>query len=225
MSISPSRTREHAPPTDRVRVRRLPERGRYDRPTIDAILDAAIVGHVGFVVDGQPYVNPTAVWRTGDRLYWHGSSASRMLRATRDGVPVCIAVTHLDALVVARSGFNHSVGYRSVIVLGRAWEVTDPDERLAAMEAFVEHLYPGRWAELRPPTRKELKATTILWTELSEVSAKVRDGLPHDDPEDQSWPTWAGTIPLHTVVGAMVPDDAMPPGLGVPRLSTTIFND
>jgi nitroimidazol reductase NimA-like FMN-containing flavoprotein (pyridoxamine 5'-phosphate oxidase superfamily) len=225
MATSPDRVREHAPPTDRVRVRRLPERGRYDRPTIDAILDAAIIGHVGFVIDGQPYVNPTAVWRTGDRLYWHGSSASRMLRATRDGEPVCIAVTHLDALVVARSGFNHSVGYRSVIVLGRAWEVTDPDERLAAMEAFVEHLYPGRWAELRPPSRKELKATTILWTELSEASAKVRDGLPHDDPEDQSWPTWAGTVPLRTVVGEMLGDPAMPPGLAMPALSKAVFGD
>jgi nitroimidazol reductase NimA-like FMN-containing flavoprotein (pyridoxamine 5'-phosphate oxidase superfamily) len=225
MVSSPSLAPEHAPPTDRVRVRRLPERGRYDRPTIDAILDSAIIGHVGFVVDGQPYVNPTAVWRTGDRLYWHGSSASRMLRATKDGVPVCIAVTHLDALVVARSGFNHSVGYRSVIVLGQAWEITDPDERLAAMEAFVEHLYPGRWAELRPPSRKELKATTILWTELTEASAKVRDGLPHDDPEDQSWPTWAGTVPLVTVVGEAIGDPSMPPGQAFPALSRTVFGD
>jgi nitroimidazol reductase NimA-like FMN-containing flavoprotein (pyridoxamine 5'-phosphate oxidase superfamily) len=224
MPSSLSRAPEHAPPTDRVRVRRLPERGRYDRATIDAIIDAAIIGHVGFVIDGQPYVNPTAVWRTGDRVYWHGSSASRMLRATRDGVPVCVTVTHLDSLVIARSGFNHSAGYRSVVVLGRAWEIMDPGERLDAMEAFVEHLYPGRWAELRPPTRKELKATSILWTELSEASAKIRDGLPHDGPEDAGWPTWAGTIPLRLVTGTAEADPAgVLAGTLVPGLSGTVF--
>ena len=139
------------PPSDRTRVRRLPKRGRYDRATIDAILDEAIVGHVGVDPDGQPYATPTDVWRQGDRLYWHGSAASRMLRAT-DGQPVCVTVTHLDGLVLARSGFNHSVNYRSVMVLGTAHLVTDEAEVDAALEAFIEHLYPGRWATLRPMT-------------------------------------------------------------------------
>jgi nitroimidazol reductase NimA-like FMN-containing flavoprotein (pyridoxamine 5'-phosphate oxidase superfamily) len=201
----------------------LPERGHYDRATIDAILDASIIGHVGYVVDGQPFVTPTVIWRTGDRVYWHGSSASRMLRATKTGEPVCVTATHLDALVLARSGFHHSVGYRSVMVLGTAWEVTDPEERVAAMETFVDRLYPGRWAELRPPTPKELKATSILWTNLTEASAKIRDGLPHDDPEDETWPTWAGSIPIRTAIGRPEPDPTLQPEATPPVLSPTIF--
>jgi hypothetical protein len=203
------------PPTDRVRVRRLPDRGRYDRATIDAILDAAIVGHVGYVVDGQPYVTPTSVWRQGDRLYWHGSSAGRAIRAGR-GAPVCVTVSHADALVLARSGFNHSIDYRSVMVIGEAREVTDEAEKLDALEAFTEHLFPGRWATLRPATRQELKATAVLWVDLSESSAKIREGGPHDDPGDETWPTWAGTIPLRTVAGTPEPDAHVPPGLVPP---------
>jgi uncharacterized protein len=204
------------PPSARTRVRRVPDRGRYDRATIDAILDAAIVGHVGWVDDGQPLVTPTSVWRQGDRLYWHGSRASRMLRAT-DGLPVCVTVTHLDGLVLARSGFNHSVNYRSVMVLGTAHLVTDDAEADAALEVFVEHLYPGRWAELRPMTPKDRKATSVMWMDLSEASAKIRADVNHDDPGDEAWPTWAGVIPLRTVAGTPEPDPLVAPGTTVPE--------
>jgi nitroimidazol reductase NimA-like FMN-containing flavoprotein (pyridoxamine 5'-phosphate oxidase superfamily) len=221
--LAPRNPLSAPPPSDRVRVRRLPERGRYDRATINAILDASIVGHVGYVVGGQPFVTPTIIWRQGDRLLWHGSSASRMLRATKDGVPVCVTATLVDALVLARSGFNHSVDYRSVMVLGEAWELGDHDERLEAMKVFVEHVYPGRWEQLRPPTQQELKATTILWMDLREASAKVRDGGPHDDPGDESWPVWAGVIPLVTSVGRAERDPLAPAEARRPELSSAIF--
>ena len=210
------------PPSDRSRVRRKPDRGRYDRVTIDAILDAAIVGHVGHVIDGQPFVTPTAVWRQGDRLYWHGSSASRGVRAVQDGAPVCITVTHLDGLIMARSGFDHSLDYRSVMVVGGAVAVTDPAEKLAALEAFTEHLSPGRWAQLRPATDQELKATAVLWLDLAEASAKVRHHGYVDEPEDAAWPVWVGTIPVRTVLGPAeqltgqptdLPEPTLPPDL------------
>ena len=204
------------PPSDRVRVRRKPDRGRYDRATIDAILDEAVIGHVGYVIDGQPYVTPTSIWRTGDRLYWHGSSASRMLRATKDGAPVCVTVSLLDGLVLARSGFDHSVNYRSVMVLGRAHAVEDEAEVLAALEAFVEHLYPGRWAKLRPPTRQELKATSVLWIDLDEASAKVRDDGVHDEPGDETWPVWAGVVPVALAAGTPEPDEFVPDAMEAP---------
>ncbi len=204
------------PPSERVRVRRKPERGRYDRATIDAILDASIVASVGYVIDGQPFVTPTAIWRTGDRLFWHGSSASRMLRRTKGGVLVCVSAFQLDALVLARSGFNHSVDYRSVMLLGRAYEVEDEEEKLASLRAFVEHLYPGRWDELRPPTRQELKAKTVLWMEIAEASAKVRDVGAHDEPGDERWPTWAGSIPVAVTFGAPIPDRFVPVGMPAP---------
>jgi len=205
-------------PTERVRVRRKPERGHYDRATIDAIIDAAIVGHVGFVEDGQPYVIPTAIWRQGDRLYWHGAAASRMLRATA-GARVCITASRIDALVLARSGFNHSVDYHSAVVLGTANLVTDQAEKLVALEAFVERLYPGRWSTLRPPTSTELNTTTVLWTELTEASAKIRDIGAHDEPGDETWPTWAGTIPLATVLGEPIPDEFVPHGMAAPAVA------
>ena len=204
--------------TDRVRLRRKPERGHYDRATIDAIIDRAIVGHVGYVQDGQPYVIPTAIWRHGDRLYWHGSAASRMLRATV-GARVCITVSKIDALVLARSGFDHSVDYHSAVILGTAHLVDDEAEKLAALEAFVERLYPGRWATLRPARPKELKATTVIWTELTEASAKIRDIGAHDEPGDETWPTWAGTIPLTTVVGEPIPDEFVPAGMAAPAVT------
>jgi uncharacterized protein len=210
------------PASDRVRVRRKPERGHYDRSTIDAIIDGALVGHVGYLIDGQPFVTPTAIWRQGDRLFWHGSSASRMLRVTQGGVPVCVTVTEVDALVLARSGFNHSFDYRSVMVLGHANALTDETEILDALRAFIEHLYPGRWDQLRPPTRKELKATSVLWTGLNEASAKIRDVGAHDDPGDESWPAWAGSIPLTTVVGTPEPDSFVPGGMPSPTLSRTV---
>jgi len=213
-----------AAPSDRVRVRRKPDRGHYDRATIDAILDACLVGHVGYVIDGQPYVTPTTIWRQADRLYWHGSSASRMLRSQKGGGRVCITATHVDALVLARSGFDHSIDYRSVMVLGEAWAVEDEDEALAVMEAFVEHIYPGRWAQLRPPTRQELKATTVMWTDLNEASAKIRDSGAHDEPGDETWPAWGGSIPLTTRVGAFEPDDFVTADIAPPVLSTELFH-
>ncbi|HEY3336127.1 MAG TPA: pyridoxamine 5'-phosphate oxidase family protein [Candidatus Limnocylindrales bacterium] len=200
------------PASDRTRVRRLPKRGRYDRASLDAILDAGVIAHVGWTgEDGQPYATPTIAWRLGDRLYWHGSSASRMLRATC-GVPVCVTVTLLDGYVLARSGFNHSVNYRSAMVLGMAHVVDDPAEVDAALEAFIDGLYPGRWAQLRPMTAKERKATTVLWMDLGEASAKLRAEENHDDPGDETWPAWGGVIPLRVVAGEPQPDPFVAPG-------------
>jgi uncharacterized protein len=204
-------------PSDRTRVRRLPKRGRYDRATIDAILDDAIVGHVAWALDGQPYATPTAVWRQGDRLYWHGSAASRMLRAT-DGQAVCVTVTHLDGLVLARSGFNHSVNYRSVMVLGTAHLVTDAAEVDGALDAFIEHLYPGRAAGLRPMTAQERKATSVMWIDLSEASAKLRADVNHDDEGDETWPAWGGVIPVRMVRDEPEPDGLVPPGMPDPAV-------
>ena len=213
----PSAAPESSPPaSDRVRVRRKPDRGRYDRETIDAILDAALVGHVGWVEDGQPFVTPTAIWRTGDRLFWHGSAASRMIRTTKDGAPVCITATILDGLVLARSGFDHSLNYRSVMVLGRAHAVEPGAPTADALRAFVEHLYPGRWDELRPATQKELRATTVLWMDLTEASAKIRADGVHDEPGDESWPAWAGVVPLDLVAATPTPDPFVPDGMDVP---------
>jgi uncharacterized protein len=203
------------PPSDRTRVRRLPKRGRYDRATVDGIIDAGIVAHVAWVDDGQPFATPTIAWRQGDRLYWHGSSASRMLRAT-DGRAVCVTVTHLDGLVLARSGFNHSVNFRSAMVLGTAHLVTDQDEAEQALRAFVEHLYPGRWDQLRPMSPKERKATTVLWMDLDEASAKIRDDINHDEPGDEAWPAWAGVIPLRTALGTPAPDEFVADGMPAP---------
>jgi len=204
------------PASDRVRLRRKPERGRYDRATIDSILDAALVGHVGWVSDGQPYVTPTAIWRQGGRLFWHGSAGSRMVRETKGGATVCITATLLDGLVLARSGTDHSLNYRSVMVLGRAHAIDDEAETLAALEAFVEHVYPGRWAELRPATPAEIRQTTVLWTDLSEVSAKVRADGPHDEPGDETWPTWAGVVPISLVAGIPEPDEHVPSAMAAP---------
>ncbi|HEX5079531.1 MAG TPA: pyridoxamine 5'-phosphate oxidase family protein [Geminicoccaceae bacterium] len=201
--------------TARTRVRRLPKRGHYDRETVHAVLDAGVICHVGYVIDGQPYVTPTCYWRDGDRLYWHGSSASRMLRQLRQGIPACVTVTHFDGLVLARSGFHHSVNYRSVMALGRARLV--PDEAKAeALEHFVERLFPGRWAELRPPTGQEMKATTVVWMDLDEVSAKIRTGPPVDDEEDYALPVWAGILPVSSVCGAPEPDARLTPKTPLP---------
>jgi nitroimidazol reductase NimA-like FMN-containing flavoprotein (pyridoxamine 5'-phosphate oxidase superfamily) len=177
-------------------VRREPQRGRYDRETIDAILDEALFCHLGFAVDRQPYVIPTLHARIGDRVYVHGSAASRLLRHARSGAPVCVTATIFDGLVLARSVFNHSVNYRSVVVLGTAIPV-EGDEKAVALQAFTEHLAPGRWAEARRPTPKELKATWILSLALDEASAKVRSGPPLDDEADLDLPVWAGVVPVH----------------------------
>ena len=182
--------------SSRTTVKRHPERGAYDRATIDGILDEALICHVGFVVDGQPYVIPTIHARDGDTLYLHGSPASRMLRTIKGGVDVCVTVTLLDGLVLARSVYNHSMNYRSVVALGRAKEVTDLQEKLHAMERIVEHVRPGRWSEARQPNDGEIKGTTILALPLDEVSAKVRTGPPKDFEDDLSLPVWAGVVPL-----------------------------
>ena len=216
MTDGPRSVEPALPASDRVRLRRKPDRGRYDRATIDAILDAALVGHIGWVLDGQPYVTPTAIWRQGDRLYWHGSAGSRMIRETKDGATVCITATILDGLVLARSGIDHSMNYRSVMVLGRVYEVEDEAETLAALEAFVEHLYPGRWAELRPATSNEIRQTTVLWTDLAEASAKIRAAGAHDEPGDESWPVWAGVVPVSLVVGTPEPDEHVPAAMTAP---------
>ncbi len=192
-------------PSERTRVRRLPRRGAYDRPTIDAILDEALTCHLAFAVDGQPYAIPTAFARIGDHVYVHGSAASRMLRAA-GGAPVCFTVTLLDGLVLARSAFHHSMNYRSVVVLGAAEEVIDEEERLAAMRALVERVAPGRWTEIRPPNPQELKATTILRLAVAESSAKLRTGPPIDDEEDLALPCWAGVIPLSLTPGPPIAD-------------------
>jgi nitroimidazol reductase NimA-like FMN-containing flavoprotein (pyridoxamine 5'-phosphate oxidase superfamily) len=183
-------------PTARTKVKRHAERGEYDRATIDAILEEALICHVGFVADGQPYVIPTIHARDGDVLYLHGSPGSRMLRAIKDGVDMCVTATLLDGLVLARAVYNHSMNYRSVVVLGRAREVVDRDEKLRAMEHVVEHVVPGRWNEARQPNEKELNATMILALPLDEASAKIRTGPPTDFDEDLDLPVWAGVIPL-----------------------------
>ena len=202
------------PPSGRTRLRRRPDRGRHDLATIEGILDQAIVGYVAWVADGQPYATPTSVWRQGDRVYWHGSAASSMIRASV-GQPVCVTVAHVDGLVMARSGTNHSVNYRSVMVFGTAHLVTDPAEAEAALEAMFEHLYPGRWPTLRPMTAKELKATSVMWVALDEASAKVRADLNHDEG-DEAWPVWGGVIPVRTVLGEPEPDPFTPDGMPAP---------
>jgi nitroimidazol reductase NimA-like FMN-containing flavoprotein (pyridoxamine 5'-phosphate oxidase superfamily) len=207
-------------PTPRTSVRRHPERGVYDRGTIDGILDEALICHVGFEVEGQPYVIPTIHARVGDELYLHGSPASRMLRTIGEGVDVCVTVTLLDGLVLARSVYHHSLNYRSVLVLGRAREVADPAEKLRAMEAVVEHVVPGRWADARRPTEKEIAGTSILALALDEASAKIRTGPPKDNTADLELPVWAGVVPLSLVPGPPVADPELAPGTPVPGYAT-----
>jgi nitroimidazol reductase NimA-like FMN-containing flavoprotein (pyridoxamine 5'-phosphate oxidase superfamily) len=185
-----------ARPPDRIRVRRQPARGRYDRETIDAILDEAVVSHLGFAVGGQPFVIPTLHARVGGTVYVHGSAASRMLRELDGGARVCLTATLFDGLVLAKSVFNHSVNYRSVVLFGTAARVPD-EEKEAALRALAEQLAPGRWGEARPPNEQELKATWILALPIDEASAKVRSGGPEDEPEDEDLPVWAGVVPVH----------------------------
>lgn len=193
-------------PTARTRVVREPDRGVYDRETLNSILDEGFLCHIGFVVDGQPYVIPTSYGRDGDVLYVHGSAASRMLRNLTQGIPVCVTVTLLDGLVMARSIFNHSMNYRSVVILGTASLVDDPEEKLKALRALSEHILPKRWDDVRQPNEKELKATSALRIPIEEFSAKVRTGPPIDDEPDYSFPTWAGVIPLEMHSGTPIRD-------------------
>jgi uncharacterized protein len=193
--------------TPRTKVKRHPERGAYDRATIESILDEALICHLGFVVDEQPYVIPTIHARDGALLYIHGSPGSRMLRKAREGVDVCVTATVLDGLVLARSVYNHSMNYRSVVVLGRAQEVTNAEEKLHAMRCVVEHVVPGRWEEARQPNEGEIKGTTILALSLAEASAKIRSGPPTDDEDDLDFPVWAGVVPLSLQTAAPITAD------------------
>ena len=199
-------------PSERTRVVREPHRGVYDRNAAYRILDEGFICHVGFVLDGQPFVIPTGYGRSGDNLYIHGSAASRMLRNMDRGVAVCVTVTLLDGLVLARSIFNHSMNYRSVVVLGTATAVKDRQEKLDALRTLSEHILPGRWAEVRQPSEKELKATLVMRLPIAEFSAKVRQGPPIDDEEDYSFPAWAGVIPLQMVAGEPVDDPRLRAG-------------
>jgi nitroimidazol reductase NimA-like FMN-containing flavoprotein (pyridoxamine 5'-phosphate oxidase superfamily) len=203
-------------PTERTQVRRLPKRAVYDREAIYRILDEGLVCHVGFVVDGQPVVIPTGYGRDGDTLYVHGSAASRMLRDLAQGVEVSIAVTLLDGLVLARSAFHHSMNYRSVVIFGTAAVVEDQTTKREALRAFTEHIAPGRWREVRPPTESELKATTVLAIPLKEMSAKVRTGPPLDDEEDYSLPVWAGVLPLELRSEQPMADSRLSASIEVP---------
>jgi nitroimidazol reductase NimA-like FMN-containing flavoprotein (pyridoxamine 5'-phosphate oxidase superfamily) len=204
-------------PDERTRVVREPQRGIYDRETIYKILDEGFVCHVGFTVDGQPYVIPTMFARVGDAIYFHGSAASRMLRGAGEGMPVCITVTLADGLVLARSVFNHSMNYRSVVALGQAELVDTPDEKITALHAFTEKILPGRWNDVRQPNEKELKATSILRLPLTEVSAKVRSGPPEDDAEDYALRVWAGVVPLRLAAEAPVRDERCDASIPVPH--------
>ncbi|HUQ83178.1 MAG TPA: pyridoxamine 5'-phosphate oxidase family protein [Gemmatimonadaceae bacterium] len=196
------------PVTDRTQVKRLAKRGNYDRETIHAIVDEALICHAGFVVDDAPVVIPTIHWREGDTLYVHGSAASRMLRTMRGGVDACVTITLLDGLVLARSAFHHSMNYRSVVVFGKAREVTG-EEKLRALTSLVEHVVRGRSAEVRGPNESELRQTLVLALPLDEASAKIRTGGPVDDEEDYALPVWAGVLPLGLTPSAPVPDDGV----------------
>jgi uncharacterized protein len=199
------------PPSPRTRVRRHPERAHYDRDTLFAILDAALLCHIGYVIDGRPYVTPTLFWRAGERLYWHGSAASRMLRAQSAGLPVCLTVSHVDGLVLARSAFRHSLNYRAAMVFGTARIVAAEGEKEAGFNAFIERLYPGRTERMRAILPQELKATTLMSMTVAEASAKIRAGGPLDLEMDYGAPCWAGVIPIAMRLGAPIPDPLAPP--------------
>jgi uncharacterized protein len=204
-------------PTPRTRVVREAERGVYDREIAYTILDEGFLCHVGFVVEGQPFVIPTSYGRKGDALYIHGSAASRMLRNLKESVPVCITVTLLDGLVLARSIFNHSMNYRSVVILGKATLVDQTEEKLEALHLLSEHIIPGRWNDVRQPNEKELKATSVLRVPMEEFSAKVRSGPAIDDEEDYSFPTWAGVVPLEMRAGEPIADARLLAGHATPK--------
>lgn len=202
-------------PTERSRARRLHEKAAYDRASIEAILDAMPLAHVGYVFDGAPVVTPTLQWRMGERIYWHGSSASRTQRKAASA-QVCVTVTLTDAMVLARSGLEHSVNYRSVMVFGEATAVTDPAEKTEALRAMMEAMFPGRWDQLRPMTAQELKATAILSLPLTEASAKISTGMPTDPPEDLATPVWAGLLPIHLTMGTPEPDPQLAADIELP---------
>ncbi len=209
-------TQSHSAPSQRVRVKRVHQRGAYDAQTIHAILDATPLAHVGYMIDDQPFVTPTLQWREGDRVYWHGSSASRALRSS-EACRVCLTVTLMDGFVMARSAFHHSVNYRSAMILGTAQKIADPGEKELRLKTFVEGLFPGRWETLRPVTAKEIKATTVLSMPIDEASAKIRTGPPVDDEEDYALPIWSGVIPVINQLLAPEPDPRNLDGLMPPE--------
>jgi hypothetical protein len=210
------RTHHATAPSPRTRLRRAADLAAYDAATIHAILDAGPVAHVGYVIDGAPVVNPTLQWREGGRVYWHGSAASRMLRAIA-GAPVCLTVTLTDGLVLARSGLDHTVAYRSVMLFGRAERIAASAEKARTLRVFTERHFPGRWDSLRPMTAQELKATAILSMPIDEASAKVSPlAMPDEPAADRAWPVWAGVIPLSSVAGEPVPAPDLAPGLPLP---------
>jgi uncharacterized protein len=202
--------------TERTKLKRLPKRGHFDRETIYGILDEGFICHVGFAPEGQPVVIPTGYARDGDKLYIHGSQASRMLRTLSTGIDVCVTVTIVDGLVLARSAFHHSMNYRSVVIFGRATLVEEREEKMAALLALSEHFVRGRWADVREPTEQEMKQTTVLSLPLVEASAKVRTGPPLDDEEDYAMDVWAGVIPLRLVAGEPLADPRLAEGIQVP---------
>jgi uncharacterized protein len=202
--------------TQRSQVKRLPQRGNYDRSLIYQILDEGLICHVGFVVEGQPFVIPTSYGRRDDQLYIHGSPASRMLRSLQQGIEVCVTVTLLDGLVLARSAFHHSMNYRSVVIFGRAIAVETPEEKMIALQAFTDHIVPDRWSEVRPPTRQEINGTLVLSLPLQEASAKVRTGPPKDDEADYALSVWAGELPLKTIAAPPIADPRLSPELDIP---------
>lgn len=205
-----------APPSDKTRLRRYNWLARYDRDTINAILDAGIVCQVGYVIDNMPYVTPTNHWRIDDYVYWHGSSASRMLKAQQTGIPVCFTVTHLDAIIFSRAAFNHNVNFRSVMAFGEA-EFCEENVKRHALEVFTDRLAPGLWDYARVPAEQEWKATKVIRMRLDEVSAKVSDGLPEEDPEDYASDCWAGTVPMRLIQLPPVADPNLKEGIAVPE--------
>lgn len=207
---------EQVAQTKRTKLKRLPKRGNFERETINRILDEGFICHIGFVVDGQPFVIPTSYARACDRLIIHGSAASRMLRALSGEIQVCVTVTLIDGLVLARSAFHHSMNYRSVVIFGTAEVVVDEDEKFEALRLLTEHIVPGRWPDVRPPTKNELKATLVLSLSLEEASAKIRTGNPVDDEEDYDLNVWAGVIPLKMAAGAPVGDERLKDGIAPP---------
>ncbi len=202
--------------TERTRIKRLHENGTYDRDILNAIVDSSIVCHVGYVIDGSPYVTPTTHWRDGNMLYWHGSSASKMMRALKVGIEVCVTISHLDGLVLARSGFNHSINYRTAMMFGTASIVDEEVEKLAQLKKMMDIIIPGRWEDCRPPSDQEMKATMVLGMPIDEAAAKVSAGPPEDETEDYNLSHWAGVIPIKTVVGEPIDDPVLAPGIARP---------
>jgi uncharacterized protein len=210
---TPHKAETSGSPSDRTTIRRLPKRAVYERPQIEAILDEGLICHVGFVADGQPYVIPSAYVRAGDQIYFHGSAASRMLRTLASGVDVCVTVSLLDGLVLARSAFHHSFNYRSVVILGKARLVTDPAEKWESLRLFTNHVASDRWEEVREPSEQEMKGTSVMALPLTEATAKVRQGPPVDDEEDYARPVWAGVASVRPEVGHLEPDERLQPGV------------